>query len=332
MADAVVSLDEVTRSLKAIAELDELKTATNITLEIKESVKALMALDNGKKLHLQKLITRLKHSFCEMFASVERFRLLSVKKDKLYCMFHKFTIEEGFEICSACDKTLELNAPQILWQLLMEKEFIRQFSIQLQNNSQVSPSSPSTPRILSNIEENAVRYTAGYVIRKLEQMYSKRNSKEAIECTAALKEMAGKLTMQEPEQNEHPSSEWTKIIDRGGLYHVEDVVYDLFVAIEYLVDEKLSEIFTQSGKDICQVKKENLSWLCDNEDIQFLWCLISPCTIEEESVRQCLLQEIAHLWITTRGHSKTHKIKEEYKMMQKKAVKGKRSLRKELAS
>ena len=53
--------------------------------------------------------------------------------------------------------------------------------------------------------------------------------------------------------------------------------------------------------------------------------MISPIAIECEEVRQHLLQEIAHLWITTRGHSKARKIKEDYKVAKGKSVKGKHS-------
>lgn len=65
--------------------------------------------------------------------------------------------------------------------------------------------------------------------------------------------------------------------------------------------------------------------------LQFLWCMISPATMEEERARQQLLQDIVHLWITTRGHSKARRVKEDYKREKGKSVKGKHSLRKELA-
>ena len=41
-----------------------------------------------------------------------------------------------------------------------------------------------------------------------------------------------------------------------------------------------------------------------DEEVQFVWSLINPTTIEEESVRQNLLREIAFMWVTTRGNSK----------------------------
>ena len=56
----------------------------------------------------------------------------------------------------------------------------------------------------------------------------------------------------------------------GGLYNVENIVYELFVTIQLLVDQKLSAILKGSGKGLEQVRKENLSWLCSDEEVQFL--------------------------------------------------------------
>ena len=107
------------------------------------------------------------------------------------------------------------------------------------------------------------------------------------------------------------------LTDRGGFYHVEDVVFELFVVLEYITDKELTSIFKAKGKGIEKVKKEKLSWICDDEDVQFLWCMVSPSTIESEDVRQCLLQKIAYLWLTTQDHSKAQKIKERAKGKQK---------------
>ena len=61
---------------------------------------------------------------------------------------------------------------------------------------------------------------------------------------------------------------------------MEDVVFELFITLEHITDEELTAIFTAKGKGIEKVKKEKLSWICDDEDVQFLWCMVSPTTIE----------------------------------------------------
>ena len=87
----------------------------------------------------------------------------------------------------------------------------------------------------------------------------------------------------------------------------------LFVTIELLVDQKRSSVMKGRGKGLEQVKKENLSWVCNFYGV---W--------------SALLLQIAYMWITTRGR-KTHRIKEDYKIAKKQTVKRKRSLCKELA-
>ena len=259
------------------------------------------------------------------------------KLDKLYPMFHDFSINKGFELCSNCEKAIGHEVPETLWQMLMEKEFLKHLSTELCQSVSESSSSSSAScdphRTLSMIESNAVRYTAGFIIRKLEQKFSKKKTKEAVQCTAALRDMAEKAKIRKLATEQQPSSKWIKLVDRGGLYHVQDIVYDLFVTIEYFVDNRLSEILRQKGKGIECVRKNQLAWVVDEEEVQSLWNQVdSSSIVEDETARQNLLLEIVHLWVTTRGYSKTHKLKEEYKIKQKQVVKGKRSLRKEIAS
>ena len=51
-----------------------------------------------------------------------------------------------------------------------------------------SPASVATcSRQLTYVKENAVRYTAGYIIRKLQNKFSRQKTQEEIECSRALK-------------------------------------------------------------------------------------------------------------------------------------------------
>ena len=243
-------------TLSAILELEELKKDTAVTRSVLSSAQQLLITDEEGEVHIQQLISQIRQAYRSMFQSVKHCRLVATKKEKLWVLFHRFSIEEGFEICNTCDKALNLAAPETFWQLLMEKEFIAMMVSQQQNSgtctSATHPSDSTSSRNLSFIEENAVRYTAGYVVRKLEHKYSHQSTQEAIECCTALKEMAGKLKTRDtvPCASEHRSSEWTGLTDRGGLYHVEDTVYDLFVAIEHIANKELSAIFEAKGKGL----------------------------------------------------------------------------------
>ena len=235
-------------------------------------------------------------------------------------------------MCKQCDTALGgLQAHDIFWQLVLETKFRQQVIVALKPNS-VSGTSDSSVRTLTDVEIRAIHYTAGHVIRKLESKYVKLKNKEGTECVKVLNEMAKKMSSHKVTSSNHQASEWTSLIDRGGLYYVEDIVYYLFIALDLIIDKELTTIFEKKGKGIEKVKKEKLSWVCDDDDVQFIWCMVSPSTIVEESVRQKLLRDIAYTWITIRGHSKAQRLKEEYKTLKAQTVKRKKSLRKELAA
>ncbi len=44
---------------------------------------------------------------------------------------------------------------------------------------------------------------------------------------------------------QQPSNKWTSLVNRGDLYFIQDEVFDLFITIELLVDNKLTKIFNE---------------------------------------------------------------------------------------
>ena len=105
-----------------------------------------------------------------MLHDVRKRKSTTLKLDKLYKLFHKFTIGGDIQLCSLCERELHVGigeVPQTLWQLLLEKEFISFLQSELSTSS-VSPEPPRSLRVLTEIEKNTVRHTAGYVVRKLE--------------------------------------------------------------------------------------------------------------------------------------------------------------------
>ena len=257
---------------------------------------------------------------CEaMLSCVSHYKLHSTRMDKLWEHFHRFSLGDGLTMCKSCDTALGLEAHEVFWQLFMERNLFAQL-----------PATESVPhqrsRKLNRVEENAVRYTAGYVIRKLTKKYSSSKTSKAAVFLDILRNMGGKISSDTTEVS--PSSEWTHSTDRGGLFHVSDAVYDLFLLMEITVDDELTHIFQSKGKGIEKVRKEKLEWLCLDEEVQIVWSIL--CSLEDEEFEQELLKEIAFTWITTRGHSKAHIVKEQYKNAKQTPTSGKRSLRKEL--
>ena len=312
------------KTLEEICEMEEMHKKTPVTSSILATANILMRSEKEK---LDSLVLALRKKFQTWIKSTSSYKLSATKREKLWKLFHQFSLTDGYDLCIALDKSLDLNAHETFWQLFMEKEFLRQVINSL-SLPQPSTSSAECTREVSKVEENAIRYAAGYVIRKLETKYSKNETESSAECTQALQAMAGKLHTRRS-LTTHPSGSWTHLVDRGGLYHIEDMVYYLFLVLELLADQELNQLL-QKGKGLEKLNKDKLSWLCENEEVQFIWCLVSV-TVQEESIRQQLLRDIAYLWITTRIHSKLQKVKEDRKKAKAECVKGKLSLRKQLA-
>ena len=55
----------------------------------------------------------------------------------------------------------------MFWQLFIEKKFILRIVKELKTSNKLVSNEDSSPRQLTSVEENAIRYAAGFVIRKL---------------------------------------------------------------------------------------------------------------------------------------------------------------------
>ena len=79
----------------------------------------------------------------------------------------------------------------------------------------------------SDLEENAVRYVGGYVIRTLKQQ------KKHEDICHILEELTDNSPRSDHEDEpEAPANDWVTIIDRGGLTRITTDAYQLFYTIE----------------------------------------------------------------------------------------------------
>ena len=118
-------------------------------------------------------------------------------------------------------------------------------------------------------EHNALRYTAGYVIRALTTKIERSGNpleKELILCLAELTENHG--------DTEHSSEEWLNTIDRGGLKHVSDITYMLFVAMEVSLCKHINSTPASALPELTTFTHK----IEEEDDVLFYWS-ISLCSL-----------------------------------------------------
>ena len=107
------------------------------------------------------------------------------------------------------------------------------------------------------------------------------------------------------------SAEWIQLINRGGLTLVNNTTFEVFVAMEYELQKHICQGGTHDlGKITSEVR--------DNEDVQFLWSIVSA-DWEEQSAAE-LLQMIVNHWVRFRGFSYASAWLEKFKTAQKKTI------------
>ena len=136
--------------------------------------------------------------------------------------------------------------------------------------------SPSRPRdsevetsTLTFEEENAIRYAAGYVFCAVK--------KKIIKSSYDLKEQLVDMLLQSDDDvgEQDSSCEWMAIVDRGGLVHISDDLYRVFVVIELHIRKFLK---IENAQEMTPTSKGNVvSSLLSNEDVLFfgVWCVVT---------------------------------------------------------
>ena len=166
-------------------------------------------------------------------------------------------------------------------------------------------------------EQNALRYTCGYVTRALIKRSAHPLKEEMVCCLVELNE---------PEEDtEHGSEDWIKrYVDRGGLTHVGNMTFGVFQSMELVVRQFLSEDSAQ----LRRFKVELQEKITSDDDVLFFWEIVSTGWEVEES--QALLKLIAEHYITIRGFSFVSGLLEKYKQAHKRSIQKSKGVRKQL--
>ena len=87
-------------------------------------------------------------------------------------------------------------------------------------------------------EETIIRYAAGYVALKLLNKHE-RDMPEYVECLSTMSDAGDGSSLSEY------TCKWTRLVNRGGLYEINDMCYSLFREIELNMRQHLPSILTQ---------------------------------------------------------------------------------------
>ncbi len=177
-------------------------------------------------------------------------------------------------------------------------------------------------QIISNIEENALRYVGGYICQKIQKQIIKSNHPHKLAFVLFMSDTSGfEVDM------EKDTESWTNIVDRGGLFHINDEIYTLFYNMEICVRARLSikNVFHDSTI-VHSIIKE----VTENEAVLHQWHLIT----EEQGHNTIYIDELYLNFITKfinlRMHSFTSSIIETYKSLTHTNLQKSKTLRKSI--
>ena len=175
-----------------------------------------------------------------------------------------------------------------------------------------------------------MRYVGGYVARKLLLRYEKMFGDVYNQYITCLGEMA---VAGEGEGDSLLSytTKWMDTVNRGGLYHLNDETFHLFIEIEKCVQTYLPKYLAQSKTSDKELYIRNIhDKILENEDVQFHWTLLSQ-DIESAEDSHCLLSEVVKLFVTVRGFAIVGSWMEIYKSKEKINTQKSTGLRKSLS-
>ncbi|MDA8002401.1 MAG: hypothetical protein MPL62_14075 [Alphaproteobacteria bacterium] len=247
------------------------------------------------------------------------------RREKSYSLFYSKRIGELKKLWNDIHSQLRLPQHDPIWtqslnQILFNQSLVSCIGVARQEQQPTGCTVSEEPAMGTD-EENIIRYMAGYIPFKLMKVYEKRDTQEDANVLDCLSDMA----IAGPVDDFYAyTQEWTKSVNRGGLFEVKDVVFTFFRKLEILTRSLLPQHLLAGT-----VSKEDVhAHILQDEDLLFNWDIIS-CQLSHETSRQ-LLKDVADLWLTIRGHAFVKQIMEEHKAEKGKLTKKSKALRKQI--
>ena len=251
---------------------------------------------------------------------------MKVKKERMWGTYHKVRTSSEFtdRWKRFLQDSIKEDAAPSFFQFVTDKVF----KDLVKSEYPVNPATPSSNSPMSALtfeEKNALRYVAGYVCRKVREQLESSSLSNKDELILSLIEVTAGDAIDGGDETEA----WTNIIDRGGLWHVSDMMYSFFFVLEEIVRQHLS--METLDKQDPGARQKLIDTVLHTEDIQFQWSIITADVDSDIHVAQELSTRLINLYLTVRGFAYASSCLEFYKHEHKKTLQKKKALRKKLS-
>ena len=96
-------------------------------------------------------------------------------------------------------------------------------------------------------------------------------------------------------ENAGTNEEWINLVDRGGLWHVQENTFHFFCALEEEVQIQLKQLAQAAHA----ARKKMLQAIAANEDVQFYWLIVTAdFEDDDDETKSILLLMISELYLT----------------------------------
>lgn len=170
-------------------------------------------------------------------------------------------------------------------------------------------------------DENALRYVGGYICRRVREKIAKSSLSHKEDMLELTMDLCG-----DEEDVDQGTETWTNEIDRGGLWHISDDTYAVFIILEDVIRHHLRVKAIKKLDE--RTKKTVMDAILSNEDLLFQWALVSANA--DDSIGMDLLKEMSTLYLTVRGFAFATSCLELYKQRHKRQVQKSKALRRKV--
>ena len=178
----------------------------------------------------------------------------------MWGMYHQLRTSNAFKWKEYLESCVKASASPCFYQYVTNELFKELIKLEFPLPTAVMQVDHSATPSLTEMEKNALRYVAGYVCRKVRDDLKKSSCKISSKHTIiqCLEEINGET------DEDCDTEEWIRLIDRGGLWQVNDDVFGLFLIMEEEISQKLkrvsaSELKESTKAEIFLIMKEEIS-------------------------------------------------------------------------